>query len=139
MNIPSGIKTVISLAMLVAVVVFIYFFTTHQDEKMPSSPTDSLSTVDSISLPSASTAGAKPQANAKDNSVPVVAEYIHAQAANPSTVEFLEWSALSAEGAYWKVRCKYVSTTSFHAEVTTNAWFYIQHQRVVYTKVISKI
>lgn len=138
MKIPSSAKTIISLAMLVAVVVVIYLFSTHQEERMPT-PTDSLSTVDSISHHNNSTAGAKPQTNAHDNSVPVVAEYIRAQAANPSTVEFLEWSALSAEGAYWKVRCKYVSTTSFHAEVTTNAWFYIQHQRVVYTKVISKI
>lgn len=66
-------------------------------------------------------------------------EFIKTNVKNPSTVEFLEWSALSFEGPYWKVRCKYHGTNSFNADVTTNAWFYIQNNKVVYSKIISKI
>lgn len=83
--------------------------------------------------------GAKPEVNAKDGSVKIVEEFIKLNAKNPATFEFLEWSEVSTEGPYWKVRCKYRGVASFDKEVTTNAWFYIQNNTVVYTKVISKI
>jgi len=83
--------------------------------------------------------GAKPKTYSKDASVKIVEDFIKQHSKNPETFEFLEWSELSTEGAYWKVRCKYKGITSFNAEVTTNAWFYIQNNKVVYTKIISKI
>ena len=83
--------------------------------------------------------GVMPKADPKDGSVKIVEEFIKLNAKNPSTFEFLEWSEISQEGGYWKVRCKYRGTSSFNAEVTTNAWFYIQHNKVMHTKIISKI
>ena len=83
--------------------------------------------------------GVKPESDPKDGSVKIVAEFIKLNAKNPSTFQFLEWSEVSTESGYWKVRCKYRGISSFNAEVTTNAWFYIQNNKVVYTKIISKI
>jgi hypothetical protein len=81
----------------------------------------------------------KPQVDSKDGSVKMVKEFIKLHAKNPSTFEFLEWSEVSSEDGFWKVRCKYRGVSSFNAEVTTNAWFYIQNNKVVYTKIISKV
>ena len=86
-----------------------------------------------------STMGAKPEKNLKDGSVKIVEEFIKSNTKNPNTFEFLEWSEVFAEAGYWKVRCKYKGISSFNAEVTTNAWFYIRNQKVVRTKIISKI
>lgn len=83
--------------------------------------------------------GLKPEVNSKDGSVKIIQKYIKSHAQNPSTFEFIEWSEVSTEGGYWKVRCKYRGISSFNKEVTTNAWFYIWNNKVVYTKVISKI
>ncbi|HTH56594.1 MAG TPA: hypothetical protein VL728_11165 [Cyclobacteriaceae bacterium] len=83
--------------------------------------------------------GAKPEKNPRNGSVKIVEDFIKSNAKNPSTFEFLEWSDISIEGGYWKVRCKYRGVSSFNAEVTTNAWFYIKNKKVVYTKTISKI
>ena len=83
--------------------------------------------------------GVKPEKDSKEGSVKIVAEFIKLNAKNPATFEFLEWSEVSTEGGYWKVRCKYKGISSFNAEVTTNAWFYIQNNKVVHTKIISKI
>lgn len=83
--------------------------------------------------------GVKPAKNPKDGSVKIVEEFIKSSAKNPATFEFLEWSEVSSEDGYWKVRCKYSGVSSFDAEVTTNAWFYIRNNKVVRTKVISKI
>ncbi len=83
---------------------------------------------------------AKPEVNPKDGSVMNRFEkFIKSQAKNPATFEFLEWSDVSAESGYWKVKCKYKGVSSFNAEVTTTAWFYVQNNKVVYTKIISKI
>lgn len=84
-------------------------------------------------------AGARPEKSPKDGSVKMVEEFIKSTAKNPDTFEFLEWSEVSFEGGYWKVRCKYRGVSSFNAEVTTNAWFYIRNHKVVHTKIISKI
>lgn len=81
----------------------------------------------------------EPEINPKDGSLKVVKEFIKLNAKNPGTLQFLEWSDVSREGGYWKVRCKYRGISSFNAEVTTNAWFYIQNNKVVHTKIISKI
>ena len=83
--------------------------------------------------------GAKPEKNSKDGSVKIVEEFIKSNTKNPETFEFLEWSEVMDEDGYWKVRCKYRGVSSFNAEVTTNAWFYIRNNKVVYTKIISKI
>jgi hypothetical protein len=83
--------------------------------------------------------GVKPEKDIKDGSVKIVKEFVKLNVKNPSTYEFFEWSEISSEDGYWKVRCKYKGVSSFNAEVTTNAWFYIQNNKVVYTEVISKI
>ena len=83
--------------------------------------------------------GAKPEKNQKDGSIKIIEDFIKSNVKNPDTFEFLEWSEVSSEDGYWKVRCKYKGTASFGTEVTTNAWFYIRHDKVVYTKIISKI
>ncbi len=109
--------------------------TVPEENKRPS--TDSAARLDRV-IPSTAM-GAKPEINSKDGSVKIVEEFIKLNAKNPATFEFLEWSEVSTEGGYWKVRCKYTGVSSFNAEVTTNAWFYIQNNKVVYTKIISKI
>jgi len=83
--------------------------------------------------------GAKPETNPKDGSIKIVEDFVKSTVENPNTFEFLEWSEVTAESGYWKVRCKYKGVSSFNAEVTTNAWFYIRNHKVVYTKIISKI
>jgi hypothetical protein len=83
--------------------------------------------------------GARPETHQKDGSIKIVEDFIKSHAQNPKTFQFLEWSELSTQGQYWKVRCKYRGVSSFNAEVTTNAWFYIQNNKVVYSKIISKI
>ena len=83
--------------------------------------------------------GVKPKIDPENGSVEIVEEFIKLNAKKPATFEFLEWSEVSTEGVYWKVRCKYRGISSFNAEVTTNAWFYIQNNKVVHTKIISKI
>jgi len=83
--------------------------------------------------------GAKPEVDPKDGSVKIVEEFVKSHAQNPATFEFFEWSEISADDSYWKVRCKYRGVASFDKELTTNAWFYIQNNKVVYTKIISKI
>ena len=83
--------------------------------------------------------GTKPEKNPKDGSIKIVADFVKSNSKNPTSFEFLEWSEVSVEGGYWKVRCKYRGISSFNAEVTTSAWFYIRNQKVVHTKIISKI
>lgn len=83
--------------------------------------------------------GTKPEKNSADGSVKMIEEFVKANAKNPETIEFLEWSDVSSEQGYWKVRCKYRGISSFGAAVTTNAWFYIKNDKVVYSKIISKI
>ena len=83
--------------------------------------------------------GAKPAIDPKDGSVKIVEDFIKANAKNPSSFEFLEWSDILMEDGYWKVRCKYRGISSFDAEVTTTAWFYIKNDKVIYSKIISKI
>ncbi len=83
--------------------------------------------------------GRKPETDAMDGSVKIVEDFIKSTSKKPATLEFLEWSEISNEGPYWKVRCKYRGISSFNADVTTNAWFYIQKDKIVYTKIISKI
>jgi hypothetical protein len=83
--------------------------------------------------------GAKPATNPKDGSVTAVEEFVKKHVKNPSTFKFYEWSQVSADRGYWKVKCKYTGVSSFNKEVTTSAWFYIKSDKVVYTKIISKI
>jgi hypothetical protein len=86
-----------------------------------------------------SKAGEKPETNSKDGSVKIVKEFVKSTVKNPASFEFFEWSEISLEDGYWKVRCKYRGMSSFNAEVTTTAWFYIKNNKVVHTKIISKI
>ena len=107
----------------------------QEENKQPTN--DSATQVKHEKIPSP--LGAKPVINPKDGSVKIVEEFIKLNSKNPDTFEFLEWSEVSTEGMYWKVRCKHKGVSSFNTEVITNAWFYIQDNKVVYTKIISKI
>ena len=134
----------IAIILILIGVVLGYYMTHRETEKPPTtpsenkgSPTDSAAHLDSETIPNE--VGVKPEIDPKDGSVKIVEEFIKQNAKNPATFEFLEWSEVSTEGRYWKVRCKYRGISSFNAEVTTNAWFYIQNNKVVYTKIISKI
>ena len=125
-------------------VVLGYYLTDREGEKLPTPPSgnkrsknDSALRLDREGIPAGMST--KPEIDPKDGSVKIVEEFIKLNAKNPATFEFLEWSEVSTEGGYWKVRCKYRGISSFNAEVTTNAWFYIQNNKVVHTKIISKI
>jgi len=80
--------------------------------------------------------GTKPEQSELDGSVKVVENYIKANAKDASSIDFLEWSKVSAMGENWVVRCKYKGTNSFGAIVTENSWYYIQDSKVVDTKSI---
>jgi hypothetical protein len=136
---PSTKKNIAGFIILLLVGAGVLYYSSHSTPENRS-PSDSLLINDSTAHVGEVTApGAKPEVNPQDGSVKLVEEFIKANAKNPSTIQFLEWSALSTEGGYWKVRCKYVGVSSFNAEVTTNAWFYIQNNNVVREKIISKI
>ena len=80
------------------------------------------------------TIGTKPMQSELDGSVKIVEDYIKSNAKNGSTVEFIEWSKVSAFGESWVVRCKYKGSNSLGAIITENAWFYIQENKVIDTK-----
>lgn len=129
---------------LFLIAVVLVYYLTHRESKEVIEPkennhttNDSATYINPEKIPH--TLGAKPEINPEDGSVKIVEEFIKMNAKNPATFEFLEWSDVSTEGGYWKVRCKYRGVSSFNAEVTTNAWFYIQNNKVVHTKIISKI
>ncbi len=136
------ILAVIIIIILISVVVG-YYVAHREDEKVQTPPLENKRDKDSVShvnpevIPAEM--GAKPEINLKDGSIKIVEEFIKLNAKNPATFKFQEWSEVSIEGGYWKVRCKYSGVSSFNAEVTTNAWFYIKKNKVVYTKIISKI
>ncbi len=132
------------IVLILIVVVMGYYATYREGEKPPTTPAvnkppkdDSAEHTERERIPVK--IGLKPEKDSKDGSVKIVEEFIKVNAMNPATFKFLEWSAISREGSYWKVRCKYRGISSFNAEVTTNAWFYIQNNKVVHTKIISKI
>jgi len=124
-------------------VVFGYYMEHREAEKLPTtsenkrSENDSATRINREAIPAE--IGAKPEVDPKDGSVKIVVKFIKLNAKNPSSFQFQEWSEVSREGGYWKVKCKYRGISSFNAEVTTNAWFYMQNNKVVYTKIISKI
>lgn len=80
--------------------------------------------------------GEKPHQSEWDSSVPSVKDYIKKNSKDPSSIQFIEWSKVSALGEYWVVRCKFSGTNSYGAVVTQNMWFYIQNGRVIRTKPI---
>ncbi len=133
------------IVVLILIGVALGYYGMHREgEKLQTTPSgnkhsenDSAVRLDREGIPAEMSA--KPEKDPKDGSVKIVVEFIKLNAKNPATFEFLEWSEVSTEGGYWKVRCKYRGISSFNAEVTTNAWFYIQSNKVVYTKIISKI
>ncbi len=132
------------IILLFIAVVLGHYLTHREGNKFPTTPSGNKhsSTDSAVSADREMTSvemGEKPKINPKDGSVKIVAEFIKLNAKNPATFQFLEWSDVSREGAYWKVRCKYRGISSFNAEVTTNAWFYMKNNKVVYTKIISKI
>jgi len=144
-SINSNKKVFIGIIVLILISVVLGYYVTHrEEEKRQTAPpenkrssTDSTTRINREALPVEM--GVRPEKDPKDGSVKIVQEFIKLNAKNPATCEFLEWSEISAEGKYWKVRCKYIGVSSFNAEVTTNAWFYIRNNKVVYTKIISKI
>ncbi len=138
-------KNILGIIVLILIgVVFGYYMTHREGEKLPTTPAinkppenDSAARPDHERI--RAEMGPEPQKDPKDGSVKIVKEFIKVNAMNPPTFKFLEWSEVSREGRYWKIRCKYTGISSFNAEVTTNAWFYIQNNKVVHTKIISKI
>lgn len=133
----GGILIVILLGVVLG-----YYLTHRERDKLPATPSinessgnDSSAHADHLRRDMS----AKPEIDPKDGSVKIVKEFIKVNAKNPATFVFLEWSEVSREGGYWKVRCKYRGVSSFNEEVTTNAWFYMQNNQVVYTKILSKI
>jgi hypothetical protein len=127
---------------LILIGVSVVYYVSSRNKPPDAVPSESKS-VDSVSHSSADMTpaelGAKPETNTKDGSVPAVEAFVKNHVKNPATFKFYEWSQVSSEGGYWKVKCKYVGVSSFNKEVTTNAWFYIRNNKVVYTKIISKI
>jgi len=136
-------KLFFGIVVLTTVGVVLGYYAAHRENKPITDPVenkhfnDSLTTVNSEIT--SSKMGAEPESDQKDGSVKAVEEFVKSHAQNPNTFQFLEWSEILSEGDYWKVRCKYRGVASFDKEVTTNAWFYIQNNKVVYTKIISKI
>jgi hypothetical protein len=146
MKSPNPNKKILGgIVVLILISAVIGYYVTHREGGKPqTTPTvnkppevDSAARSDRERIPEEM--GPKPEKDQKDGSVKIVKEFIKLNAKNPATFQFLEWSSISREGGYWKVRCKYSGISSFNAEVTTNAWFYVQRNKVVYTKVISKI
>ena len=134
----------VSIVIVLIAAVLGYYFVEHHEEENPQiTPAENNSTHDStINIypeKTSATLGIKPEVDPKDGSVKIVEEFIKFNVKNPSTYDFFEWSDISAEGGYWKVKCKYKGVSSFNKEVTTTAWFYIQNNKVVHTKIISKI
>lgn len=78
--------------------------------------------------------GEKPEQSELDGSVKIVKDYLKSNAKDASSLDFLEWSKVTYSGENWIVRCKYKGTNSFGANVTENAWFYIQNSKVIDTK-----
>jgi hypothetical protein len=138
-------KIIGGVIVLILIVVVVGYYATHREgEKLTTTPPENnRSENDSAAGPDheriQAEMGPEPQKDPKDGSVKIVKEFIKVNAMNPPTFKFLEWSEVSREGRYWKIRCKYTGISSFNAEVTTNAWFYIQNNKVVHTKIISKI
>jgi len=138
------IKIFVGIIVLILIAVVLGYYLTHREgENLPITPlenkhleNDSTQHLDREEMPEKMSA--KPEIE-KDGSVKIVTEFIKLNAKNPATFEFLEWSEVSTESGYWKVRCRYKGVSAFNAEVTTNSWFYMQNNKVVYTKIISKI
>ena len=136
------IFVVASVLLTVGVALFYCLVGSREYKKIENDPTqikhsDSLTHSDGDATPI--DMGAKPEASPKDGSVEIIKNFVKSNSKNPDSFEFLEWSEVLSEDGYWKVRCKYKGISSFNAEVTTNAWFYIRNHKVVYTEIISKI
>ena len=78
--------------------------------------------------------GEKPEQSELDGSVKIVKDYLKSNAKDASSLDFLEWSKVTYSGENWIVRCKYKGKNSYGADVTENAWFYIQNSKVIDTK-----
>jgi hypothetical protein len=142
MNNKKIVAGVIVLILIGAALV--YYARYRVGEKLAADPSrKESSTSDSTTGPghekAPSEMGARPEKNPEDGSIKIVEDFIKSNTKNPATIEFLEWSELSIEDGYWKVQCKYRGVSSFNAEVTTSAWFYMKNNKVVHTKIISKI
>ncbi|HEV8512021.1 MAG TPA: hypothetical protein VGQ59_02030 [Cyclobacteriaceae bacterium] len=138
----SKTKKTFGAVVLLIIAMVLGYYLVHRENKKVAGPSEKKSPDSATHVTPEKTPielGAKPEVNPKDGSVKIVEEFIKVNAKNPATFEFLEWSEVSTEGDYWKVRCKYRGVASFDKEVTTNAWFYIQNNKVAYTKIISKI
>src|SRR5438105_5049546 len=141
MKVTNSNKKIFGAIIVLILIVFVLgYYMTHRESKKVTDPienkrseNDSTMHFNREVLPAE--IGAKPETDPKDGSVKIVEEFIRLNAKNPATFEFLEWSEVSNEDGYWKVRCKYKGVSSFNAEVTTNAWFYIHNNKVVYTKI----
>jgi hypothetical protein len=138
-------KTLVSVAVAILIGVGLIYFAGSCVERKNETKTpenkhlnkDSASLHNNESIPVEM--GAKPETNQETGSIKIVEDFIKSTVKNPATYEFYEWSEVTTEKGYWKVKCKYRGVSSFNKEVTTTAWFYIQNNKVVHTKIISKI
>src|SRR5258708_9907204 len=112
-GINSNKKIFGGIIILILIGVVIGYYVAHREgEKLQTTPSgnkrsenDSSARLDRERIPAEM--GAKPKIDPKDGSVKIVEEFIKLNAKNPATFEFLEWSEVSTEDGYWKVRCKY--------------------------------
>jgi hypothetical protein len=140
----TGKKIIVGFIILTFIGIAAVYFTTNSKEKKLKAPLQNKTSKSDSSTISDDEAtlteiGAKPEINQKNGSIPVVEEFVKSTVKNPSTYKFYEWSGITSEKGYWKVKCKYRGISSFDKEVTTSAWFYIRNNKVVYQKIVSKI
>lgn len=83
------------------------------------------------------TVGEKPKQSEVDGSVSIIENFVKSNANDASSIDFLEWSKVSAVGEFWVARAKYKGTNAFGGVVTEDMWFYIQNGTVVKTKPIN--
>lgn len=77
--------------------------------------------------------GSKPDQDALTGKVKIVCDYVNSIANDPSSVEYEEWSAVSATGENWFVRTKFTCKNALGVKVTHNLGFFIQNNEVVRT------
>lgn len=81
--------------------------------------------------------GEKPKQSELTGSVPVVEIFVKSNAIDASSIDFLEWSKVSAFSEYWIVRAKYKGKNAVGGVVTENTWFYMQNGEVIKTKPVN--
>lgn len=77
--------------------------------------------------------GSKPDQDALTGKVKIVCDYVETIANDPSSIEYQEWSAVTAVGENWFVRSKFSCKNAMGVSITHNLGFFIQNSEVVRT------